>query len=100
MLNPLRPFSLPELSVLGNESVAAPLEAALRQHVHEWQEEQQEQTGEPAASALRRNLLRVLQLDALPLATTTNRDDFMLECCVCYTYKLEDVSLAHMHALG
>jgi hypothetical protein len=103
-LDPLYPLRAPsagggegsglQLQIVGNETVAQPLQERLDAFVAagEWNSMIPTSSRAEAASAFRRNLLRALQLDALPLPTSTNRDDFMLECSVCYTYKLEEVS--------
>jgi hypothetical protein len=103
-LDPLYPLRAPsagggegsglQLQIVGNETVAQPLQERLDAFVAagEWNSMIPTSSRAEAASAFRHNLLRALQLDALPLPTHTNRDDFMLECSVCYTYKLEEVS--------
>jgi hypothetical protein len=89
-IDPLRPTAIPELRLLGNELAVAPLQSRMDERLHEW--DVTDPNSSSASSSLRRNLLHVLQLAALPLPTAVNREEFRLECCICLTYKLEGVS--------
>jgi len=90
-LDPLHPLRAPaDLRVFGSEVASEPLQQRLDEFLAsgEWDSTIPASPSE-AASALRRNLLRALGMDALPLPTPDNREEFQLECSVCYTYALD-----------
>lgn len=92
MIDPLHPTGVPELHPLGAEATVAVLNEKLRARLCEWRTCGADDPA--AASSLRRNLLHVLDLESLPLPTETNREEFCLECVVCFSYKLEEVRRA------
>ena len=90
VIDPLRPTAIPDLHPLGAEAMVAVLNEKLRARLADWQACGADDPDAP--NSLRRNLLRVLDLESLPLPTESNREEFCLECVVCYSYKLEEVS--------
>lgn len=79
---PLKSF--PEIRFLGSEAAIEPFKQRLNQNIQDW-----DMTGQ---SLVRQNLERVLEI-TLPLPVDKNAEDgeeSMLECGICYAYRLEE----------
>ncbi|DAZ99749.1 TPA: hypothetical protein N0F65_003536 [Lagenidium giganteum] len=66
-----------ELSFFGQEATVSALRERWNEHMHDWDEE----------LSVRENLEQLLQL-RFPLPTPTSKDEFAVECGICYNYRL------------
>lgn len=73
------PRMLPECRFLGADHVVNPLRQKLNENLHKWN---------PEDSVLE-NLKSTLQT-TFPSPETTSKEDFSIDCGICYTYRLND----------
>ncbi|KXJ30062.1 E3 ubiquitin-protein ligase FANCL [Exaiptasia diaphana] len=78
-INPLHPRLLPECRFLGADHVIIPLRENLNSNLNLWNPE----------SSVFINLQNLLKLK-FPSPTNTKKEDFSMECGICYAYRLND----------
>lgn len=78
----LRPRAVCECRFLGAEAVVGPMRRLLNERLFSWDE-----SATPLA-----NLERVLGI-TFPAPDTANREEFAVECGICYAYRLDDDGL-------
>jgi E3 ubiquitin-protein ligase FANCL len=74
-----RPRSVPECRFLGADSVVMQLREQLNKNLHKWN----------STLTVRNNLELILQI-SFPSPKTTKKEDFSMECAICYAYRLEN----------
>lgn len=79
-IDPMQPFRRCDVRFLGADGTVAPLRQALLRNLHEWDE----------SKLPRVNLERVLDT-AFPSPQTSEKEDFDMECAICYSYKIGDI---------
>ncbi|XP_068731305.1 E3 ubiquitin-protein ligase FANCL-like isoform X2 [Montipora capricornis] len=79
-LNPANPRLLPECRFLGADSVVVPLREHLNANIQSWN---------PQLSVFA-NLENLLG-QKFPSPSTTKKEDFSMECGICYAYRLNDL---------
>lgn len=79
-VNPANPRLLPECRFLGADNVIVPLREHLNANIQSWN---------PQLSILT-NLERLLG-QKFPSPSTTKKEDFSMECGICYAYRLNDL---------
>jgi E3 ubiquitin-protein ligase FANCL len=77
-----RPWDLCECRFFGPDAAVEPLQRRLREGFHSWDR----------AAMPRENLERILQL-SFPSPKNTQREDFNIECGICYSFHLPPQSL-------
>ncbi|XP_074647254.1 E3 ubiquitin-protein ligase FANCL-like isoform X2 [Tubulanus polymorphus] len=78
-IDPRQPRSLPEFMFLGPEHGTSPLRNALNRNIEKW---------DPNTPLLE-NLKSVLDVD-FPSPSNSKKEDFSVECGICYTYRLNE----------
>eukprot|EP00026_Physarum_polycephalum_P004718 Phypoly_transcript_04741.p1 GENE.Phypoly_transcript_04741~~Phypoly_transcript_04741.p1 ORF type:complete len:368 (+),score=56.28 Phypoly_transcript_04741:925-2028(+) len=78
-VDPYRPRALPECRFWGSDSFIAPLRQEFNKNIHLWDTE----------ARLLENMQKVLAI-TFPSPQTSNRDEFLVECAICYAYRNED----------
>ncbi|XP_073247979.1 E3 ubiquitin-protein ligase FANCL-like [Porites lutea] len=79
-LNPTNPRLLPECRFLGADNVILPLREHLNANIQAWN---------PQLSVLEN--LESLLGQKFPSPSTTKKEDFSMECGICYAYRLNDL---------
>jgi len=79
ILNPLQPRALPECRFLGADEYVSPLLEKWNHGLFMWDKNKTVLT----------NLQEILDVD-FPAPTTASLEDFSMDCCICYAYKLND----------
>ncbi|KAK7104787.1 E3 ubiquitin-protein ligase FANCL-like [Littorina saxatilis] len=78
-VDPRHPTSMPECRFLGADQVINPLKDKLNSNIHLWDN----------SSSLVSNLETLLEV-SFPSPTNSKKEDFSLECGICYSYRLGD----------
>ncbi|XP_025105454.1 E3 ubiquitin-protein ligase FANCL-like isoform X2 [Pomacea canaliculata] len=73
------PTSVPECRFLGADQIVNPLKDKINKNLHVWDD----------CSSLVCNLENLLGI-SFPSPTNSKKEDFSLECGICYSYRLED----------
>lgn len=77
-VDPLQPRTLPECRFLGAEQVVSPLRESMNSNLNMWNEE----------ITLLENLQALLGI-TFPSPATTKKEEFNVECGICYSYRME-----------
>ncbi|XP_076463856.1 E3 ubiquitin-protein ligase FANCL-like [Babylonia areolata] len=78
-VDPRHPSAMPECRFLGADQVIAPLKDKLNANLHLWDNQ----------CSLVSNLETLLEI-TFPSPTNSKKEDFSLECGICYSYRLGD----------
>jgi E3 ubiquitin-protein ligase FANCL len=78
-VNPMKCLDVPDCTLLGPTHAIDPLKNILYSQLHKWNN----------SVSLLTNLQMVLSLE-FPLCSTTNKDDYVVECGICYAHRLHD----------
>lgn len=79
IVNPAAPTAVPVCNFLGPERVVEPLRKKLNSNIRRWDEN----------DSLLFNLKSLLEID-FPSPSSTAKEDFCVECGICYAYQLEN----------
>lgn len=80
-LNAKDPSRLQEIRFMGSDSQVQPLRASMAQRMDRWN----------VQDSLAQNLEYVLQIQ-FPKPQTSNKDEFTMDCGICYCYRLKEVA--------
>ncbi|XP_071963715.1 E3 ubiquitin-protein ligase FANCL-like isoform X1 [Antedon mediterranea] len=78
IVNPLHPTHLPECRFLGADKVVKPLRDNMNKSVHLWN----------TSHSILHNLQALMEI-TFPSQISSKKEDFCLECSICYLYRLE-----------
>ncbi|KAK3090809.1 hypothetical protein FSP39_014840, partial [Pinctada imbricata] len=78
-VDPRRPTMLPECRFMGADQVVQPLREAMNTNLNFWNEQ----------DSLLRNLERLLGV-SFPSPSNTKKEEFSVECGICYAYRLDE----------